>query len=55
MPPSYVKTIEDLIYYEYAKLISKSAGFENNWGFRTSTWKKLKSGKINMSSTIFSN
>ncbi len=52
MPSAYVKTVEDLIYYEYAKLINKSAGFDaNNFAFRTHTWKKLKSGKISMSGT----
>ncbi|MEE9339571.1 MAG: HNH endonuclease [Methylococcaceae bacterium] len=53
MPSAYVKTVEDLIFYEYAKLINKSAGFEaNNFRFRTSTWKKLKSGQIKMSESI---
>lgn len=53
MPPNYVKTIEDLIFYEYAKLIAKSAGFDaKNFGFITSRWKLLKSGQITMSDTI---
>lgn len=53
MPSAYVKTIEDLIFYEYAKLINKSAGFDaNNFRFRTSVWKKLKSGEIKMSDTM---
>jgi len=53
MPSAYVKTVEDLIFYEYAKLINKAAGFEsNNFRFRTHTWKKLKSGEIKMSKSI---
>lgn len=52
MPPKFVKTIEELVYWEYAKLITKSAGFDKkNYGFMTSRWKLLKSGKIKMSTT----
>ena len=50
MPHGYVKTIEDTIFYYYAKLvIAKSAGFEHNFGFITDSFKKLKSGRITMS------
>lgn len=50
MPPSYVHTIEDVIYYYYAKLvIAKSAGFEGNYAFITNTFKKLKTGKARIS------
>lgn len=50
MPPSYVKTIEDVIYYYYAKLvIAKSAGFEGNYRFITHTFKKLKDGELKIS------
>lgn len=53
MPSAYVKTVEDLIFYEYAQLINKAAGFDaNNFRFRTSVWKKLKSGEIKMSKSI---
>lgn len=53
MPSAYVKTVEDLIFYEYAKLINKAAGFDaNNFRFRTHTWKRLKSGEIKMSTSI---
>ena len=53
MPPNFVKTVEELIYWEYAKLITKSAGFdEKNYGFMTSRWKLLKTGKIKMSASI---
>ncbi len=42
MPPSAIKTIRDLIYWQYAKLIAKSAGFEENYGFIMSRFQKLK-------------
>ena len=52
MPSAYVKNVEDLIFYEYAKLINKAAKMNpNNFAFRTSVWKKLKSGEISMSDT----
>ena len=50
MPPPYVRTVEDLIFYYYAKLvIAPAAGFAGNYRFITSTFKKLKSGKIKIS------
>lgn len=53
MPSAYVKNVEDLIFYEYAKLINKAAKMApNNFAFRTSVWKKLKSGEIKMSTSI---
>jgi hypothetical protein len=52
MPPKYVKTVEGLIYWEYAKLIARAAGFEDNYGFITSRYKKLESGEMEWSSSI---
>lgn len=53
MPPSAVKTIKDEIFWQYAKLISKSAGFGiNGRAFQMSTFIKLRDGKIKWSSTI---
>lgn len=49
MPPAMVKTIRDLIYWEYANLIARAAGFEGNYRFIVSRFKKLKSGEIKMS------
>ena len=51
-PPKYVKTVKDLIYWLYAELIAKAAGFKNNYGFVVSRFKKLKSGEMEWSSTI---
>lgn len=49
MPPSMVKTIRDLIYWEYANLIARAAGFEGNYRFIVSRFKKLKASEIKMS------
>jgi len=49
MPDKDVKTIEDLIYYQYAKIIAKSAsrdGNAKNYGFIKRKFLDLKSGKI---------
>ena len=41
MPPSYVKTIRQLIYWEYAKLMAESAGLADNFGFIVNRYKTL--------------
>lgn len=56
MPPKHVKTIRDLIYWEYAKLISGSAiGDRKNYGFVTYCYQKLKNGKMNPSTILKEN
>lgn len=53
MPPSVVKTIEDLIYWEYAKLISGSAvGDRKNRAFTMYTFRQLKDKKRHPSDLI---
>jgi hypothetical protein len=53
MPPNAVKTIKDLIFWQYAKLISKSAGFGiNERAFQMSKFKELQEGKIIWSTNI---
>jgi hypothetical protein len=53
MPPAVVKTIREGIYWQYAKLISKSAGFGiDNRAFQMSTFLKLRDGKLKWSSAI---
>ena len=52
MPPPYVTTIRDEIFYEYAKLISRSAFGELNRAFITDRFKKLRDGNITISDTI---
>jgi hypothetical protein len=53
MPPPAVKSIKDLIYWQYAKLISKSAGFGlQARAFQMKKFMELKTGKIQWSSTV---
>jgi hypothetical protein len=53
MPPAAVKTVKDLIFWQYAKLISKSAGFGiNQRAFQMDRLVKLRTGQISWSSTI---
>ena len=53
MPPSAVKTIRDLIYWQYAKIISESAGYgKRQYGFVMNRFKSLQSGKISWSTSI---
>jgi hypothetical protein len=52
MPSAYVKTIKDEIYFEYAKLISRSAHNRLDWPFITNRFFKLKNGEISISDTI---
>lgn len=52
MPPGYVKTIEEEIFYEYAKLISRSTmGGRINYRFVSDRFKALRDGKATMSGT----
>lgn len=47
MPPPAVKTIRDLIFWQYAKIISESAGFgKRNWGFVMKKFRQLREGDI---------
>jgi hypothetical protein len=53
MPPTAVKTIRDLIYWQYAKIISESAGAgKKQYAFVMDRFKKLQSGEIEWSGTI---
>jgi hypothetical protein len=51
MPPLSVKTIKDLIFYQYAKLIASSAK-KPEYGFVMNRMKKLSSGEIKMSEVL---
>lgn len=56
MPPPAVKTIRDLIYWEYAKLIAGSAvGNRRNYRFDMHVFQKLKKQKIHPSSILREN
>jgi len=50
--PRHVASVRQLIYWQYANLIASSAGFEDNWGFVVSRYRKLVSGEMKWSSTI---
>lgn len=52
MPPAAVKSIGDLLYWQYSKLIARSADLDKNFGFIMDRYKKLKSGEINWSGSI---
>jgi hypothetical protein len=51
-PPRYVDTVRRLIYWQYAQLIAKAAGFEDSYGFVVSRYKKLESSEMAWSSSI---
>ena len=51
MPPSAIKTIKDLIFYQYAKLIASSAKV-SGYKFVMSRMKLLSSGDIQMSTIL---
>lgn len=52
-PPSAVKSIKGLIFWQYAKIISESAHFgKKNYGFIMSNFKELQTGKIHWSTSI---
>ena len=47
LPPAVVKTVKDLIYWQYAKIIADSAGIgKTNYGFVMSRFKELRQGSI---------
>jgi hypothetical protein len=53
LPPKAVRTIRDLIYWQYAKIISESAGFgKKQFAFVMDRFKKLQSGEIEWSTSI---
>ena len=53
MPPTAVKTIRDLIFWEYAKLISGSAGLgRKQYPFIMKKFKELQQDKIKWSSIM---
>jgi hypothetical protein len=50
--PKYVDTVRRFIYWQYAQLIAKAAGYEGNYGFVISRYKKLDSGEMSWSSSV---
>ena len=58
MPPPAVKTVRELIFYQYAKIIASSAGFSKSknrgayYKFLMDRMLKLSSGEIKMSAIL---
>jgi len=50
--PKSVDTVRRFIHWQYAVLIARSAGFEGNYGFVVSRYKKLESGEMTWSSSV---
>ncbi len=47
MPPAVVKSVKDLIYWQYAKIIADSAGMgKKDYGFVMNKFKELRAGSI---------
>jgi hypothetical protein len=47
VPPSVVKSVKDLIFWQYAKIIADSAGIgKKDYGFVTVKFKQLRQGEI---------
>ncbi len=47
MPPTAVRNLKDLLYWQYAKIIAQSAGMgKRQWAFIMDRFKKLQSGEI---------
>jgi len=53
MPPPVVKSLRDLIFWQYSKIISESAGAgKKNYGFVMDRFKKLRSSEITWSTSV---
>jgi hypothetical protein len=53
MPPKPIKSPREIIYYQYAKIISESSGFgKTNYGMIMTKWKQLVNGEIQWSSSV---
>jgi len=53
MPPKHIKTVRQIIFYQYAKIISASSGFgKENYGMIMSKVKQLETGTIHWSSAV---
>lgn len=52
MPPKAVKTVRDLIFWEYAKLVAQSADKEGEYGFIMRVFQDFRSGKREWSAIL---
>jgi len=56
MPPRNVRTIRDLVYWEYAKLISgRAVGDRRNYRFTMYAFKRLQQGRMTPSAILREN
>lgn len=53
MPPNTVKTLRDLIYWQYASLVAESGGPDyNNHDYITDRFRQLQCGEMNWTGSI---
>jgi len=53
MPPPAVRTIEDLLFWQYAKIIAESAGVgKANYRFIMDRLQRLRLSEINWSTSV---
>lgn len=53
MPPSAVKTVRQVIYWQYAKIISEAMGYgKQSYGLIMKRFKQLDTGEIHWSSSV---
>lgn len=53
MPPTTIKTVRDLIYWQYAGIMTEAAtGRRDDWGLRMSFVQKLRHGDIVWSTSV---
>ena len=53
MPPPAVKSVRQLIYWQYAKIISESSGFgKTSYGMIMKKYMQLKTGEIHWSTAV---
>ena len=53
LPPKAVRSIRDLLFWQYAKIISESAGAgKKNYGFVMDRFNKLRTAEISWSTSI---
>lgn len=53
MPPKAIKTVRQIIFYQYAKIITEASGFgKANYPMIMSKWKQLNEGTIHWSTSV---
>ena len=52
VPPPAAKTYRDLVCYEWAKAIARSADMKDNFAFIMDRMRKLKTGQLRMSDIV---